>query len=129
MGRIGLIIIGFLVLNAAGVCAQDTLPTLPEPTAFIVRLREPSPLNLDSLRMTVGMCETCWEIEGKVVFRILVDENGHYVKHIVLKTPHQMMTNVFEPIIPHIRWTPGILPNGKAAAVWVTVPFQVCGRH
>jgi hypothetical protein len=127
MGRIWMIFIACFWLNASVVCAQDTLVGLSAPYEFIADPRMPQALNLDSLWASVKPHPFVVEAEltGRVVVRVLVDEKGQYVRHIVLKDPHPLITKMFEPIVPQIRWKPAILPDGKAIATWVTVPFYL----
>jgi hypothetical protein len=91
--------------------------------AFMCEPKEPVPLNLDSIKCLLGKHPD--EIEGKVVFRILLNENGKYIRHLVLKTPHPLMTAYYEPIVPLIRWTPA-QNEGNNIACWVCIPFQAC---
>lgn len=87
--------------------------------------KEPVPVNLPEVKKLIGynpMAKEA-EIEGKVVLRIKVNERGEYVKHIVLKDPHYLLTNSVTSKISQLRFTPGI-QDGKPIAVWVTIPFD-----
>ena len=107
------------------VVIREEKPVDPAPDKFVLLEKEPAPVNMDELRRIIGyplMAKEA-EIEGKVVFRILLDKNGDYVKHIVLKDPHPILTNAVSKHINKIKMTPGI-QAGSPIRVWVTIPFN-----
>lgn len=114
-------LLGIIVVSCMSLSAQNV--AYPEWSTFEMHGREAVPINLDSVKMMLGSPPV--EVDGKVVFRILVDAQGKYVRHLVLRTPHSLMTDYFEPLVPCIGWTPAET-NGKKVASWVTIPFQVC---
>ena len=63
------------------------------------------------------------EIQGRVTLRVMVDKMGNYVKHIVLKDPHPILTRAVTEKIHLLKRTPGI-QAGKPIKVWVTLPFN-----
>lgn len=95
------------------------------PDEFVFLEEQPSPVNLDEIRAAVKYPQMAKDagIYGKVVFRVLIDENGRYKKHKVLKTPHPWLTEACVKHLNKIRFTPGI-QAGKPIPVWVTVPFD-----
>jgi periplasmic protein TonB len=95
------------------------------PTDFVLLEKEPAPVNLDQLKGLIGyppMAKEA-EIEGKVIVRVQVDKTGHYVKHIVIKDPHPILTKAVTDKINMLTFTPGI-QAGKPIKVWVTIPFD-----
>lgn len=66
----------------------------PNPNDYIAVDKEAVVLNYEEVKKQIGYPEIAKEInlEGKVVIRILVDEKGKYVKSIVLKDPHPILT-------------------------------------
>lgn len=101
--------------------------TEPEigPSEFVLLEKEPAPVNLDQLKGLIGyppMAKEA-EIEGKVIIRVQVDKTGHYVKHIVIKDPHPILTKAVSDKINMLTFTPGI-QAGKPIKVWVTIPFD-----
>ena len=95
------------------------------PNEFVMLEKEPAPVNMDELKKLIGyptMAKEA-EIEGKVVLRIQVDGNGNYVKHIVIKDPHPILTTEVSKQIRNLKFTPGI-QAGKPIKVWVTIPFD-----
>lgn len=102
--------------------AQEPLPSEPSPKEYIVCWPEPTPLNLDSLKSHIrhpGICA-----EGKVIVRVLLDTDGHYLKHNVLKTPHELWTNAVAAVLPMLRCTPAFIA-GKPVKCWITIPFSI----
>ncbi|MEY3444273.1 MAG: hypothetical protein RLZZ519_2554 [Bacteroidota bacterium] len=95
------------------------------PTDFVLLEKEPAPVNLDQLKGLIGyppMAKEA-EIEGKVIVRVQVDKNGQYVKHLVIKDPHPILTKAVTDKINMLNFTPGI-QAGKPIKVWVTIPFD-----
>ena len=107
------------------VIAEIEAPKEPDPNAFIMVEKEPAPVNMDDIKKLIGYPATAREaeIEGKVVLRILVGKDGRYVKHIVVKNPHPMLTKEVEKHLHALTFTPGI-QAGKPISVWVTIPFD-----
>jgi TonB family protein len=95
------------------------------PNDFVLLEKEPAPINMDELKGMIGYPPIAKEseIQGKVIIRVQIDEKGNYVKHIVIKDPHPILTKAVESKIPNLRFFPGI-QNGKPIKVWVTIPFD-----
>jgi hypothetical protein len=121
MVRIALFCILSMVFFCGNSFAQVQENNLPDPKEFVLLEREPVPLNLDSVKQLIRHPQAC--IEGKVIVRLLMDENGKYMKHIILKTAHPMCTEAVEPVLHLIRFTPALI-EGKAVKTWVTIPFK-----
>lgn len=94
-------------------------------TGFDCRAKEPTPLNLNDIKMKIGYPPLAKEagLQGKVILSFLVNKEGTVVQHVLVKQPHQLFT---EAILKHayqLRFEPGQL-HGKPLATWVTVPFD-----
>ncbi|HHG84890.1 MAG TPA: energy transducer TonB [Bacteroidetes bacterium] len=95
------------------------------PNDFVLLEKEPGPVNMDDLRKMIGyppMAKEA-EIEGKVILRVQVSKSGKYVKHLVIKDPHPILTRAVTDKIRNLSFTPGI-QAGKPIKVWVTIPFD-----
>lgn len=95
------------------------------PDEFVMLEKEPAPVNMDDIKKLIGyppMAKEA-EIEGKVVLRVQVDKTGSYLKHIVIKDPHPILTAEVVKHIRSLKFTPGI-QSGKPIKVWVTIPFD-----
>jgi TonB family protein len=109
--------------------SKDSIQNVPWPDPYatleIVIDKLPEPINLLGFRGVTGYPALAKEseIEGEVILRVLVDNYGRYLKHIVLQDPHPMLTKAVTDKIEQLRFTPGI-QNGKPVIWWVTVPFE-----
>lgn len=85
----------------------------------------PRPINMQELKNIIGYPERAKEagVEGKVTVRVLVDKMGKYKKHVVLKSPHNLLTKPVEKQLKRLIFTPGI-QNNRPVPVWVTIPFD-----
>lgn len=114
-----------LLVSLSWFCQQVFAQDDPSPIDFILLEHEPSPLNLDSVKRLIiypSMAKEA-EIEGRVVVRLLISETGRYLRHIVLKDPHPILTREVERVLPSIRFSPA-RQAGKNVKVWVTLPFD-----
>lgn len=104
-----------------------------EPLTFIeygTLEKEPAPINLNEVTSNIGYPELLDNagIYGKVIFRIEVDEEGGYVKHEVIRSPHPELSQLIEKELPNLRFTPAIL-QGRPVRSTVTIPFLFCPTH
>lgn len=97
----------------------------PEINAFILVEEEPRPINLDEVIELIGYPTIARDagISGRVVIRILVDENGKYKKHKVINTIHPLLTEACEAHIQKLAFTPAI-QGSKSIKFWVNIPFN-----
>lgn len=86
---------------------------------------EPRPINMDTFKQRIGYPPTAWErnIQGKVIVRVLVDEQGRYEQHEILLNPAPVLTKAVEAKLPMLRFTPAI-QNGSPVKCWVTFPIH-----
>lgn len=91
---------------------------------FVFVDKEPTPTNLGEIRDAIGYPEDAIDenIQGTVVIRILVDENGKYVKHKVVKDIHPSLTKAVEAQISQMTFEPA-QKEGSAVKYWVNLPF------
>lgn len=108
--------------NKAGDLPQETEVG---PNDWVDLQEEPKPVNMEDFRKSVGYPEMAKQadITGKVIVRVQVDKSGNYVKHVVLKDPHPILTNAVTSKLNSLRFTPGI-QAGKPVKVWVTIPVD-----
>jgi TonB family protein len=97
----------------------------PGPNDFVICEKAPQPLNLDSVKMVIGYPNEAKEreIEGKVVVKVLVDEHGKYVKHLVIKDPNPIFTHAVVARLSELRFIPAV-QSGKAIRYWISLPFE-----
>ncbi len=97
----------------------------PDPFKFIPVEKEPEPVNIDDIKQKIGYPGPATKagIEGIVVMRVLVNKRGKYVKHIVLSSPHPILTEAVEKQLHKLKFTPAI-QSGKRVKVWTNIPFR-----
>jgi TonB family protein len=118
------LLVSLLLISIFGI-SNRAMAQEPDPAAFVVVEQEPQPLNIDSLKRMIGYPREAVEknLEGKVILRVLVDEYGRYVRHLVLTNTNEIFGSRVNGHIHRIRFIPGII-EGKPAKVWVTIPFD-----
>ena len=86
---------------------------------------EPVPLNLNALKQMIGYPSQAIRdtIEGMVIVKLHINEQGNVIAHEVRKNPHDILTNVVLEKVYALRFFPGIL-DSKPIQVWITVPFD-----
>lgn len=105
--------------------AEVTEEKEPDPDAFIAAEKLPGPVNLAELKKAVGYPAQAQEaqIQGSVVLKVLVDKEGNYQKHLVVRSPHPVLTKAVEAKINMLKFTPAI-QGGKPIRCWVIVPVK-----
>lgn len=123
--RMKIVLLGFFFFLAgiSSLWAQEHVRRWPPPDSFFVVSKEASIVNLDEVRQQIRQPDYGAEITGKVVVRILFDETGKYVQHIVLKDPHPLLTKTFTDVVPLMKATPAEI-CGRSVAAWVTIPYD-----
>ncbi|MEM6764327.1 MAG: energy transducer TonB, partial [Bacteroidota bacterium] len=91
---------------------------------FVFVEKEPVPLNLKEVRETIGFPEAAADlgVEGNVIARILVDENGNYVKHKFIGKAESLLRDAVSQHIQELSFEPA-LSEGKPLKFWMNVPF------
>ncbi len=99
--------------------------TLPEVNDFVVVEESPKALNMRDIKIRIGYPQEAREagIEGNVVVRILVDQEGNYMRHIVLNEAHPSLQEAVERELPVLQFNPAVM-DGKPVAFWVNIPFS-----
>ncbi len=97
----------------------------PDINAFIFDAEEPKPLNLDDIKKLVGYPDIAKDagIQGSVVVRVLVDKNGRYKKHKIIKKVHPILADAVEKNVNKLKFTPAV-QGGKPIPFWVNIPFK-----
>ena len=127
MYKITLLVPICLILLSFGARGQSSPPFggEPHPDDDIIFRKEPYPLNLDSIVQAFVYPPIAKEagIEGRIIFRILIDTSGHYLRHIVLREPHSILTKAVETQLPALRFSPAFIGPHPVKA-WVSMPFN-----
>jgi len=119
MKKLCLLLAGLWIMT--GVAQETKEPGINE---FVFVEVEPQPVNLQEVIQKIGYPEEAVRenIEGNVVVRILVDEQGNYVKHAIVNQAPPALVNAVEAHISEISFTPA-LQNGKAIKYWKNLRF------
>lgn len=114
--------VAFLMVSIS--CAGVLQAQVPGMNEFVFADVEPQPLNLDSVRGTIGYPEEAIEAEaqGTVVARILVDTSGNYVRHEIVRIVHPALALAVATHIDDLRFSPAI-SGGKPVMFWTNIPF------
>jgi outer membrane biosynthesis protein TonB len=120
-------VFAFILVAIAGFSQNLATKNEPDPHAFILVECEPRPYNMTEIRTCIGYPPIAKkaEIEGKVILRVLIDEKGNYVRHIVYHDPHPILTKAVTDHISLLRCSPAIA-NGAPIKYWMTIPFTIC---
>lgn len=99
--------------------------TEPDPMSFVDLQYEPRPINMDEFTKRIANARSVEQggYEGEVVLRVLLDKNGFYEKHLVVKETDPELTAAVTAQLSHLRFTPGI-QAGKPVRVWVVLPVK-----
>ncbi|MEM8898472.1 MAG: M56 family metallopeptidase [Bacteroidota bacterium] len=86
---------------------------------------EPFPVNMKEVQKAIGYPEAAREakIEGNMMVRVLVNEEGKYSKHTVVKQVHPTLAEPVEAHISKLVFTPAI-KDGKPIKCWINIPFN-----
>lgn len=120
------IIIFILLLGIMSIQAQADSLARKENIVLVDtnNIIPPTEINLKEITKLVGYPPKAIKkrIEGKIVFRVLVDENGNYVKHLPPNSGDPILIEAVEKHLPEVRFTPCI-KNGTPIKFWVNIPF------
>ena len=86
--------------------------------------KPPECVNLVQVRSAMSYPEIARKegIEGKVILKLLVGEDGNVIKLGSISGPDVFYDEVRSKA-PNLKFTPGLM-KGKPVKVWVTVPFN-----
>jgi TonB family protein len=86
---------------------------------------EPVPINLNTIKRALKYPQTAKnaKIQGKVAIKMLINKKGIPLKHKVIESPHDELTNACLDQIYDLRFKPST-HLGQPVEAWVTIPFQ-----
>ncbi|MEM6764254.1 MAG: energy transducer TonB [Bacteroidota bacterium] len=109
---------------------KDTPPEIekgdyPDMNTIILVDKEPIPLNMNLVKGMIGYPKKARrkDIEGSVVIRALMDEEGEYVTHFVLLEGHPILREAVERGIKYLKCEPAI-QDGVPIKFWINIPFN-----
>lgn len=115
---------------AMAISFAQTISDEPEPTHCYFNVKSPKCLNLTEVQNNIILPREAIEmnLSGKVIVRMLIDENGCYIKHIPPKAAHPLLIKAVEKHLPELRFEPAI-QSGKLIKFWINVPFTFFTLH
>lgn len=117
----------FLALFACMATMPATLYAQSEPEANDrSRVDEPPvPLNLPEVKAQIGYPPLAVRTytQGRVVVKILINDEGAYVRHTLLDQPNPILAQAVEAEIAALQFKPAVF-NGRRIDCWVTIPFE-----
>ena len=118
----------FAQAQQVNIISADSISKMKEPSpneGYYVEIA-PKCLNFTeimTLIATENHCCHCEPFEGKIILRILIDEKGNYVRHIVAKSTNWRVLKEVEKHVKELRFTPAYQHN-KPIKFWLNVPFN-----
>lgn len=105
--------------------AAPVVEANPDPNKFVKVDAQPKPSNMDDYRKSLVYPELARSagVSGKVVLKVLIDQNGVPISHIVQKSPHPSLADEAGKKVYSLRFSPA-LQNGKPIKFWVVVPVD-----
>ncbi len=87
---------------------------------------EPEPMNIDSVKMAIGYPPkaVARNIQGQVIVQVLVDEDGQYVSHEIVREGHRILAKAVSKKIHLLRFSKPVFTEGEPAKVYVNIPFN-----
>ncbi len=92
----------------------------------IILTSPPNPINFNEIKKKIHYPKILIEmgISGKYIIRVLVDSLGNIVDCKTIRSPHQILTNMYESLIVELKFQPAI-KNGKAVECWINIPLDI----
>ncbi|MEL6672225.1 MAG: energy transducer TonB [Bacteroidota bacterium] len=116
------LIITLLFLSSFSLLGQSREPAINE---FVMVEKEPVPVNMDTIITLIGYPSIARDagIEGLLVARVLVGEQGQYLKHSIITSMHPLFQEPVEKYLPFLKFEPA-LQGGTPIKFWVNIPFN-----
>jgi protein TonB len=111
------IILAFAALTAMAQTQSDTQQIISKAT--------PVPVNLNEVvrKIDYPVDAIANNIEGRVVYRVFVDEKGQYRCHYVSEASNPALTRIAESYLADLKFEPA-QREGKSVEAWVNIPFK-----
>lgn len=124
--RVGFGICLLLAICLSGISFWAKAQNLALHTASAsAHITDAYPTNMADFKAAVGYPEKAREakIHGRVVLRVEVSPEGRYMRHVVLKSPHPMLTQLVQEHAAMLQFM-AATRDGKPVSEWVTIPLD-----
>jgi hypothetical protein len=105
--------------------------SIPDENEFTPVDQEPIPINMDEINRNIIYPKALRDsgiYASRVAIRILVDKTGKPIKHVVKRTDHQLLSNMWIEQYYKLRFKPAI-SAGKPVYCWITLNPILCLRR
>ena len=105
--------------------ALSSVAFAQSPATYVHLKEEAKPLNLKKVTDKIEYPNSLAADgeEGKVLLRVLVDAEGNYSKHQIVKSDNPQFTASVERVLNQLKFTPA-QQHGKAVTSWVFIPVK-----
>lgn len=106
-------------------CSSYHYSTSPAIDDFVFVNQEPVVLNLKEVRHKIAYpFHHNRQLDGEsIVARVLVDQNGRYLRHRIISQTNTQLRSRCEKFLPSLRFVPAIR-DGRAVRYWVNIPMN-----
>ena len=124
-----ILVLGFTISCTNEQVVEETLVSVKEKTSVIQltgeEIPDPKPINMQEVQKEIGYPQELRDegIQGEVLIKVMVNTQGKYVKHEVVKSPNDKLTAAVVKHIDKIRFDPAD-KDGKKVSFWATIPFR-----
>ncbi|MEM6345038.1 MAG: energy transducer TonB [Bacteroidota bacterium] len=120
---VGLLFFNFSLIGQTEEKASEASKPA-EKQEFIYAEKEPQVLNMGDVAAKIEYPQLARDagIEGIVIVRVLVDEEGNYEKHKFIEKIHPILSDQVEAHVHELKFSPA-LQDGKPIKFWVNIPF------
>lgn len=105
-------------------CEEEATSKAPGIQEFVFVDQEPIPINLSKVQQQIPF--PAGYPSGRVVVRVLVDEEGNTIKHVFIGNSEPLLMEALSPYLGSLKWKPAV-QEGKVIPFWVNIPFVFRG--
>lgn len=121
------LLLALLALMTLALGPHLSLVAEPELTEPVAVDQPPVPTNFTEIQKKIGYPKAARDqgIQGQLIARVLVDEDGSYLRHEWVKAEPQMqiLAEAVTDKIPQLRFQPA-QKDGQPIRFWVNIPFN-----
>ncbi|MEO0471664.1 MAG: energy transducer TonB [Bacteroidota bacterium] len=119
-----LLVMLYLLCQGCLLCAQSA-PKIPGIHQFIKVDHEPQVLNLETVKDMIGFPLEAYKqgVNGKVYCRILVSDQGKYLRHTITRSDDPLLAQAVSEELPKLHFRPA-MRSRQSIAYWTNLVFE-----